>query len=134
MVLDFDVASNRHNALLEPEETSMSTTRRTFLGTTLVGASAVALYRFPYARSAARTATVKTKDGVELFVKDAGGGAPAVRSCSKGIPPLTLQPNRRDFFNNGPTIIDFRRNARGQIELLSLGASRVQNMIFVKQP
>jgi hypothetical protein len=51
----------------------MTTTRRAFLGTTLVAASAVALRRFSHAQAAARAATIKTKDGVELFVKDTGG-------------------------------------------------------------
>lgn len=53
---------------------------------------------------------------------------------AKDVPPLTLQPNRRDFFNNGSTTVNFRRNSQGQIDSLSVGASRVQNMLFVKQP
>ena len=51
----------------------MTTTRRTFLGTTLLAASVVALPRFSYGQGSARTASIKTKDGVELFVKDTGG-------------------------------------------------------------
>jgi CubicO group peptidase (beta-lactamase class C family) len=58
----------------------------------------------------------------------------ALEARAKGVPPATFQPNRRDFFNNGSTTINFRRNAQGQIESLSVGGSRVQNMIFVKQP
>jgi CubicO group peptidase (beta-lactamase class C family) len=52
----------------------------------------------------------------------------------KGVPPLILQPNRRDFFKNSSETVTFRRNAQGQIDSLSVGAARVQNMLFVKQP
>jgi non-heme chloroperoxidase len=54
----------------------MTPTRRTF--TALLAASAVALPRFSFALSAARTGTIKTKDGVELFVKDTGGTGRAI--------------------------------------------------------
>src|SRR5262245_15589134 len=53
----------------------MTPTRRTF--TALLAAS-VALPRFSFAQGAARTGTVKTKDGVELFVKDTGGAGRAI--------------------------------------------------------
>ena len=58
----------------------------------------------------------------------------ALEVRAKGVPPGILQPNRRDSFNNGSIAINFRRNAQGQIVSLSVGAGRVQNMIFVKQP
>src|ERR1044072_1025100 len=55
----------------------MTPTRRTF--TALLAASAVALHRFSFAQSAtARTGTIKTKDGIELFVEDAGGNGRAI--------------------------------------------------------
>jgi hypothetical protein len=66
--LDFDLASNGHNAALETEEPVM-TTRRIFLGSTLVAASAAALPHFAFGQSPARAATIKTRDGVEIFVK-----------------------------------------------------------------
>lgn len=53
---------------------------------------------------------------------------------AKGVPPMTFQPNRPDSFNNGGTTINFRRDARGQIESLSFGGNRVLNVVFVKQP
>jgi pimeloyl-ACP methyl ester carboxylesterase len=56
----------------------MTTTRRTFLETTLLAASLVALPRFSYGQGSARTASIKAKDGVELFVKDTGGAGRAV--------------------------------------------------------
>jgi non-heme chloroperoxidase len=56
----------------------MTTTRRTFLGTTLLAASVVALPRFSYGQGSARTASIKAKDGVELFVKDTGGTGRAI--------------------------------------------------------
>jgi non-heme chloroperoxidase len=56
----------------------MATTRRTFLGSTIVAAATAALPRVPFAQGAARTATIKTKDGIELFVKDAGGTGRAI--------------------------------------------------------
>src|SRR5262245_38836578 len=57
----------------------MTITRRAFLGTTLLAASAAAPPPFSYAQVTARTATIKAKDGVELFVKDTGGaGRPVV--------------------------------------------------------
>ena len=49
----------------------MTVTRRTF--TTLLAASAAALPRFSFAQGPARTGTITTRDGVELFVKDTGG-------------------------------------------------------------
>jgi non-heme chloroperoxidase len=54
----------------------MIPTRRTF--TALLAASAVALPRFSFAQGLARTGTIKTKDGVELFVKDTGGNGRAI--------------------------------------------------------
>jgi non-heme chloroperoxidase len=54
----------------------MTPTRRTF--TALLAASAVALPRLSFGQGAARTGTVKTRDGVELFVKDTGGNGRAV--------------------------------------------------------
>lgn len=55
------------------------TTRREFLGTTLVAASAAAgLPRIAFGQGQARTAKIKTKDGVELFVKDTGGSGRAI--------------------------------------------------------
>jgi non-heme chloroperoxidase len=54
----------------------MTPTRRTF--NTLLAASAVALPRFAFAQSPARSATIKAKDGVELFVKDTGGAGRAI--------------------------------------------------------
>lgn len=58
----------------------MTTTRRTFLGTTLLAAStaAIARPRFSYAQGSGKTGTIKTRDGVELFVKDTGGAGRAV--------------------------------------------------------
>jgi non-heme chloroperoxidase len=56
----------------------MITTRRTFMGTTLLAASAVALPRLSYAKGSGRTGTIKAKDGIELFVKDTGGSGRAV--------------------------------------------------------
>ncbi len=56
----------------------MVTTRRTFMGTTLLAASAVGLSCFSYARDSGRTRTIKAKDGIELFVKDTGGSGRAI--------------------------------------------------------
>lgn len=58
----------------------MTTTRRMFLGTTLLAASAaaIALPRFSYAQGSGKTGAIKTKDGVELFVKDTGGSGRAI--------------------------------------------------------
>lgn len=53
----------------------MTPTRRTF--NALLAASAVAP-RIAFAQSAARTATIKAKDGVALFVKDTGGTGRAI--------------------------------------------------------
>jgi non-heme chloroperoxidase len=74
---DFDVASNGHNALLTEEEPIM-TTRRVFLGSVLVAASAAALPRIASGQSLARTAKIRTRDGTEIFVKDTGGSGRAV--------------------------------------------------------
>ncbi len=52
----------------------MITHRRTFLGGTLAAACVAAGPR----SAVARTASIKTKDGVMLFVKDTGGGGRAV--------------------------------------------------------
>lgn len=54
----------------------MAPTRRTF--TTLLAASAVVLPRFSFAQGPARTVIIKTRDGVELFVKDTGGDGRAI--------------------------------------------------------
>ncbi len=54
------------------------TTRRVFLGSTLVAASAAALPRIAFGQSPARTAKIKTRDGVEIFVKDTGGSGRAI--------------------------------------------------------
>ncbi len=54
------------------------TTRRIFLGSTLVAASATVLPRFAFGQTPARTATIKTSDGVEIFVKDTGGSGRAI--------------------------------------------------------
>lgn len=56
----------------------MITTRRRFIGATLLAASAVALPRFSYAQASGRTGTIKARDGVELFVKDTGGSGRAI--------------------------------------------------------
>jgi len=56
----------------------MTTTRRTFLRGTIVTTAAAAVPRVPFAQGVARTATIKTKDGIELFVKDTGGTGRAV--------------------------------------------------------
>lgn len=52
----------------------MISNRRAFLGSALAAASIAALPRV----TIARTATIKTKDGVALFVKDTGGSGRAV--------------------------------------------------------
>lgn len=54
----------------------MTSTRRTF--TALLAASAVAMPRLSFAQGAVRTGAIKTKDGVELFVKDTGGAGRAI--------------------------------------------------------
>ena len=54
------------------------TTRRVFLGGALAAASAVTLPGLAHAQSPGRTASIKTKDGTELFVKDTGGSGRAV--------------------------------------------------------
>ena len=54
------------------------TTRRVFLGSALVAASAVSLPRIALGQTQARTAKVKTRDGTEIFVKDTGGSGRAV--------------------------------------------------------
>src|SRR5262245_5949612 len=56
----------------------ITTTRRAFIGTALLAASAVALPRFSYAQGTGRTGTIKTKDGVDIFVKDTGGSGRAI--------------------------------------------------------
>lgn len=58
----------------------MNTTRRNFLGTTVLAASAatIALPRFSYAQGSGKTGTIKTKDGVDIFVKDTGGTGRAI--------------------------------------------------------
>src|SRR5262245_66546333 len=54
----------------------MTPTRRTF--NTLLAAAAVTLPRLASAQGPARTATIKARDGVELFVKDTGGTGRAI--------------------------------------------------------
>lgn len=54
------------------------TTRRTFLGSALLAASASTLPRFAFAQRPGRTGRIKTKDGIELFVKDTGGPGRAI--------------------------------------------------------
>jgi non-heme chloroperoxidase len=56
----------------------MTTSRRVFTGSVLLAAAAAALPRFSFAQGTARTATIKTKDGVALFVKDTGGTGRAI--------------------------------------------------------
>jgi pimeloyl-ACP methyl ester carboxylesterase len=77
--LDFDVASNPHNALLETEEPPM-TTRRSFLHLSLgaVAASSTAVTLPHVAQGQGRTFKIKTRDGIRLFVKDTGGSGRAV--------------------------------------------------------
>src|SRR4051794_15797641 len=58
------------------EEIVMTPPPRTF--TALLAASAVALPRLSFGQGAARTGTVRTRDGVELFVKDTGGNGRAI--------------------------------------------------------
>jgi hypothetical protein len=72
-------------------------------------------------------------DELDVTIETTLQGA-ALEVRAKGVPPMTLEPSRRDVFNRGSTSVNFRRNAQGRIESLSLGASRVQNVIFVKQP
>jgi non-heme chloroperoxidase len=54
----------------------MTSTRRTF--TALLAASAVAMPRLSFAQGAVRSGVIKTKDDVELFVKDTGGTGRAI--------------------------------------------------------
>lgn len=54
------------------------TTRRTFLGSALFAASAATLPHLALAQSPGRTGRIKTKDGIELFVKDTGGPGRAI--------------------------------------------------------
>jgi pimeloyl-ACP methyl ester carboxylesterase len=54
------------------------TTRRVFLGSALVAASAAALPRMAFGQSQGRTAKIKAKDGTEIFVKDTGGSGRSV--------------------------------------------------------
>lgn len=58
----------------------MTASRRTFLGATLLAASAAALSlsRPSYAQGSVRTATVRSRDGVDIFVKDTGGSGRAI--------------------------------------------------------
>jgi non-heme chloroperoxidase len=55
----------------------MTTTRRTFLGTTLL-AALTSLPRLSLAQASGRTGTIKAKDGFDLFVKDTGGSGRAI--------------------------------------------------------
>ncbi len=54
------------------------TTRRTFLGSVLFAASAMTLPRLALGQTPGRTGRIKTKDGIELFVKDTGGPGRAI--------------------------------------------------------
>jgi len=54
------------------------TTRRVFLHRALVAASAAAMPRATFAQNQTRSAKIKTRDGIELFVKDTGGAGRAV--------------------------------------------------------
>jgi non-heme chloroperoxidase len=55
------------------------TTRRVFLASSLVAASTAAFPQIGLGQAQVRSAKIKTKDGVELFVKDTGGtGRPVV--------------------------------------------------------
>jgi pimeloyl-ACP methyl ester carboxylesterase len=54
------------------------TTRRTVLGSALLAASAATLPRLVLADNPGRTGKIKTKDGIELFVKDTGGRGRAI--------------------------------------------------------
>jgi non-heme chloroperoxidase len=56
----------------------MTTTRRTFLASAIAAAGAAAVPRPTLAQGVARAATINTKDGIELFVKDTGGAGRAV--------------------------------------------------------
>lgn len=56
----------------------MTTTRRTLLGSAIAAAGAAAVPRLTLAQGIARAATINTKDGIELFVKDTGGAGRAV--------------------------------------------------------
>ena len=54
------------------------TTRRTFLASALLATSAATLPRLVLADNPGRTGKIKTKDGIELFVKDTGGRGRAI--------------------------------------------------------
>lgn len=54
------------------------TTRRVFLASTLVAVSAATFPQIGLGQTQVRSAKVKTRDGVELFVKDTGGTGRAV--------------------------------------------------------
>ena len=54
------------------------TTRRTFLGSALFAASAATLPRLALGQTPGRTGRIRTKDGIELFVKDTGGPGRAI--------------------------------------------------------
>ena len=54
------------------------TNRRVFLQSALAAASAAVMPRAVFAQGPARQAKIKTKDGIELFVKDTGGTGRAV--------------------------------------------------------
>jgi non-heme chloroperoxidase len=54
------------------------TARRTFLGSALLAASAATLPRLALAQSPGRNGRIKTRDGIELFVRDTGGPGRAI--------------------------------------------------------
>lgn len=54
------------------------TTRRTFLCSALFAASATTLPRLAFSQTPGRTGRIRTKDGIELFVKDTGGSGRAI--------------------------------------------------------
>jgi non-heme chloroperoxidase len=76
-LIDFDAASNPHNALLEAEEPPM-TNRRIFLAGTIAATATAAFSSLARAEGPARTSKIKTRDGTELFVRDTGGNGRAV--------------------------------------------------------
>lgn len=58
--------------------TTQVTTRRTFMSTTLLAASAATLPRFSCGWGSGHTGTIEAEDGTELFVKDTGGSGRAI--------------------------------------------------------
>ena len=75
--LDFDVASNPHNALLASEEPDHDHPPYSFW---VALSPPLPPRRCPpwFAPRPGRTVKIKTRDGIELFVKDTGGAGRAV--------------------------------------------------------